>query len=241
MGIACQIVQLTLAGAVFDVAPVRRPQAVEIGVALELLAAHPLLLGIGDEVLLELTALDQEALAPGLGRVGQQRQERAAVDEGRRLDPGDLGEGRGEVDVERHRVDPLALGHARTAHHHRHPEVFLVGRILAGDQAVLAHVEAVVGGVDDVGGSRTPAGGERRDDALDHVVDRLQASAAAAVLVLEPGDRGLVEGGSRRMTPGLSPTSASLNAGGRGSSASTNRSLWRGGGDRRAVRVKVET
>ena len=112
---------------------------VELRRPVELVGRHAELLGQLDVLLLELAPLDQEALAPGLLRIVEQRQERAPVDEVRRLDARDLGEGRREVAVQDHGLDPLARRHARAAHDRRHADVLLVGEVLAGRQAVLAH------------------------------------------------------------------------------------------------------
>ncbi len=157
--------------------------------AVELVAGDAVPFGQFDVLRLELTALDEEAPPPRMSGVCEQRQERAPVDEVGRVDPGHVRKGRREIAVEGQGADVPALGNPRSADDHRHPDVLLVGRVLAGDHPVLAHVETVVGGVDDVGLVKNPRRLERVNDALDHIVDRLQGSQPASVLVHEPGER----------------------------------------------------
>src|SRR3546814_12353997 len=66
--------------------------------------------------------------------------------------------------------------------------IFLVGRCLADELAMLAHVPAVVGGVHDVGVVELAGLAQRRDHAGNEVIDRLQHGEAAAVDLVDGGE-----------------------------------------------------
>src|SRR3546814_7412738 len=81
-----------------------------------------------------LTPLDGEALAPGLLRIFQQRQEGAAIDVAGRRDVRHGCDGRGEIVIEHERCQPGALRNAGAADREGDPDVFLVGRCLRSEE-----------------------------------------------------------------------------------------------------------
>jgi hypothetical protein len=88
------------------------------------------------------------------------------------LGPSEVGDGRGEVDVERQVIGDPAGRHPRADDPEGHPDRLLVGRLLAQRQAVLALVPAVVGRDDQVGRVEDAATPERRDHPVDQLVER---------------------------------------------------------------------
>ena len=155
--------------------------------------------------------LHQELLPPIDRRAVEQPEQALALLMDTRRDAGRIGEGPGEVDVEREPVfDRTVRGHAVIPHHHRDPDRFLVGRLLV-EEAVFASEQSVVGRVDDQGVVDPPGIGERRHDRTDRVVHGEQRATD-----LDPRFRlgGGVEEVLPATQPGLSPRSASLNEGG---------------------------
>src|SRR3546814_20619988 len=90
-------------------------------------------------------------------------------------------------DLEHERCQPGALRNAGAADRERDPDVFLVGRCLADELAMLAHVPAVVGGVHDVGVVELAGLAQRRDHAGKEGIDRRQHGEGAAVVLVGAG------------------------------------------------------
>ena len=97
-------------------------------------------------------------------------------------------ERRCEIVVQHHRALALSGGHTRAAHDQWHADVGLVRRVLPLQEAVLAQVKAVVGGVDDVRPFELAGRAQRRHEAVDEIIHRLERTQAAAIGVLDARD-----------------------------------------------------
>ena len=120
--------------------------------------------------------LGEGRLVQAVDLAAHQRHQRSALQPVGLLDPGQLAEGRVDVEVGDRGVDHLAAGEAGAAHDHHHPGAAVVqGRLGAGEG------DAVVGGAEDQGVLDDAEVVEGVEDAADALVERAGAG-------LEGGD-----------------------------------------------------
>src|SRR5215208_7819137 len=102
----------------------------------------------------------------------EQGRERAAIYGGRRRQPRQVREGRGEVVVQDHLVPADPRRQSRSPDYQRYPYILFVGSLLAKSEAMLAHVIAVVAGEDEVGIVQLPGLFQRPEQPADHLAYR---------------------------------------------------------------------